>query len=521
MRNRIVICLIDVILVATVNLWAVVVEASDDEDRLIAHILKNVNPLIRPVMNASSPPLIVSMTVQLVYIIKVIERNQIMHTNVWLTLQWKDFQMRWNPVHFGELKKVRVASDKVWLPDIVLFNNADGNYEVSFKPNVVIEYTGQMLWVPPAIYKSSCIIDVEFFPFDEQQCHMNFGSWTYNENEIKLDFVEGAYMDISEYRTSSSWDLIDAPASLVKNKSWIEYQIIIRRKTLFYTVMLIIPTVLMAFLSVVVFCLPTDSREKITLTIQLLLSIVVFLLLVSKILPPTSSTIPLMAKYLLLTFVLNVITILVTVVDINVYFRDPSTHSMPDWVRFIFLEFMPKMLCLKKPRSAFHKFVRETQNVQCRRKSSASRPHPVLQMNLHHPLCSTVGNNLDIKKNSSKPSDPVPAIELTHVNRINEALGERDPITTPFYPLTKEAIDAINAIEYITEYIKENEEQKMKREDWKYVGLVIDRFLLYIFVGITLGGTLGILLSAPHILETVDQKKIIDEIRHHYTRNDL
>ena len=56
--------------------------------------------------------------------------------------------------------------------------SADGNYEVSFKPNVVIEYTGQMLWVPPAIYKSSCIIDVEFFPFDEQQCHMNFGSWT-------------------------------------------------------------------------------------------------------------------------------------------------------------------------------------------------------------------------------------------------------------------------------------------------------------------------------------------------------
>ncbi|VDD88391.1 unnamed protein product [Enterobius vermicularis] len=499
--------------------FAFVVEASDDEDRLIAHILKNVNPLIRPVRNASSPPLIVSMTVQLVYIIKV---------------QWKDFQMRWNPVHFGELKKVRVASDKVWLPDIVLFNNADGNYEVSFKPNVVIEYTGQMLWVPPAIYKSSCIIDVEFFPFDEQQCHMNFGSWTYNENEIKLDFVEGAYMDISEYRTSSIWDLIDAPASLVKNKSWIEYQIIIRRKTLFYTVMLIIPTVLMAFLSVVVFYLPTDSREKITLTAAILLSIVVFLLLVSKILPPTSSTIPLMAKYLLLTFVLNVITILVTVVDINVYFRNPSTHSMPDWVRSIFLQFMPKMLCLKKPRSALHKFARGSQDIQCRRKSSASQPHPVLQMNLHHPLCSTVGNNLfflptrfwynflrDLKNSAIKPKLTAAEIELTHLSHTEELLRERDPVTTPFYPLTKKAINAINAIEYITEYIKKNEEQKMQREDWKYVGMVIDRFLLCVFVGITLGGTIGILLSAPHILETVDQKKIIDEIRHHYRRKDL
>lgn len=85
-------------------------------------------------------------------------------------------------------------------------------------------------------------------------------------------------------------------------------------------------------------CTENSSGEKMTLTISVLLSIVVFLLLVSKILPPTSSTIPLMAKYLLLTFVLNVITILVTVIIINVYFRGPTTHRMPKWVRIVFLQ---------------------------------------------------------------------------------------------------------------------------------------------------------------------------------------
>ncbi|KIH66036.1 hypothetical protein ANCDUO_03638 [Ancylostoma duodenale] len=36
--------------------------------------------------------------------------------------------------------------------------SADGNYEVSFMCNVLIHHSGEVLWVPPAIYKSSCII---------------------------------------------------------------------------------------------------------------------------------------------------------------------------------------------------------------------------------------------------------------------------------------------------------------------------------------------------------------------------
>jgi len=35
---------------------------------------------------------------------------------------------------------------------------------------------GQVLWIPPAIYMSSCGIDITHFPFDIQTCHMKFGS---------------------------------------------------------------------------------------------------------------------------------------------------------------------------------------------------------------------------------------------------------------------------------------------------------------------------------------------------------
>ncbi|CAD6186266.1 unnamed protein product [Caenorhabditis auriculariae] len=470
------------------------VYASDDEERLMVDVFRGYNSLIQPVRNSSETPLIVKIALQLVLLINVDEKDQVMHTNVWLTLKWHDFQMKWNPVNYGEIKQIRVSPDKVWLPDIVLFNNADGNYEVSFMCNVVINHLGEMLWVPPAIYKSSCIIDVEFFPFDEQVCTLVFGSWTYNENEIKLEFEQAEWVDLSEYSASSIWDVIDAPASLVNKRSRIEFQVRIRRKTLFYTVVLIIPTVLMAFLSMAVFFLPTDSGEKITLTISVLLSIVVFLLLVSKILPPTSSTIPLMAKYLLLTFVLNVITILVTVVIINVYFRGPTTHRMPHWVRIIFLEFLPKLMCMQRPKSATRR--------NAARRGMAQLPGVgqfALNPAAHHPFCPSADER-----------------NTNHRAMANHNDIDKDATTSAYYPLSPDALRAIDAIEYITDHLKQDEQHKMFRDDWKYVAMIIDRLLLYVFFGITVGGTCGILFSAPYVFQGIEQQQVLSHLVEQY-----
>ena len=48
---------------------------------------------------------------------------------------------------------------------------------------------GQSQWKPPAIYHSSCEMDVEYFPFDEQTCVMKFGSWTYDGFQVHTEHV--------------------------------------------------------------------------------------------------------------------------------------------------------------------------------------------------------------------------------------------------------------------------------------------------------------------------------------------
>jgi hypothetical protein len=65
--------------------------------------------------------------------------------------------------------------------------SADGNYEVTLMTKATLKYTGEVVWKPPAIYKSSCEINVEYFPFDEQSCNMKFGSWTYNGIQVRIE----------------------------------------------------------------------------------------------------------------------------------------------------------------------------------------------------------------------------------------------------------------------------------------------------------------------------------------------
>ena len=80
----------------------------------------------------------------------------------------------------------------------------------------------------------------------------------------------------------------------------------------------------------------------------ILLALVFFLTLLYKLTPP-STTIPLITKYLLFTFIMHVIAIMSSVIILNWNFRTPRTHRMPMWVRSVFLNYLPRLLFMTRP----------------------------------------------------------------------------------------------------------------------------------------------------------------------------
>ncbi|XP_062235190.1 acetylcholine receptor subunit delta-like isoform X2 [Platichthys flesus] len=264
---------------------------------------------------------------------------------------------------------LRLPPSMLWLPEIVLENNNDAQFQVAYYSNVLVDPTGSCIWLPPAIFRSSCSINVNYFPFDWQNCTLKFTSLTYNAKEIRMLLkeesnetskwtVEWIVIDPASFTENGEWEINHRPAKrntykhipMESNKHQdITFYLVIKRKPLFYIVNIIIPCVLISFLASLVYYLPADSGEKMTLSISVLLAQSVFLLLISQRLPETSMSVPLIVKYLMFIMVLVTIVVLNCVVVLNLHFRTPSTHVMSDWTKKFFLERLPRILRMSHP----------------------------------------------------------------------------------------------------------------------------------------------------------------------------
>ena len=76
---------------------------------------------------------------------------------------------------------------------------------------VMVDYQGNCTLTYTDFYKSTCEIDVTYFPFDEQTCKQVFGSWNFDERYLKLKVDDSdALGDRSEYETNGEWEMAHA-----------------------------------------------------------------------------------------------------------------------------------------------------------------------------------------------------------------------------------------------------------------------------------------------------------------------
>ena len=127
----------------------------------------------------------------------------------------------------------------------------------------------------------------------------------------------------------------------------ITYALVLKRKTLFYTVHLIIPCVGISLLTFVVFYLPSQSGEKIVLSISIELALTVIFPLLADLIPSTSIMMPLLGKYVLFIMILVALSLFNTIIILAIYYREQNqATTMPKWIRYVFTQALPPVLFL-------------------------------------------------------------------------------------------------------------------------------------------------------------------------------
>ena len=69
-------------------------------------------------------------------------------------------------------------------------------------------FTGEVLWVTQAIYKSPCDVKTYNFPFDVHMCNFTFASWTHSEQQLNLTFYDNqATILRMSYYDNPQWEI--------------------------------------------------------------------------------------------------------------------------------------------------------------------------------------------------------------------------------------------------------------------------------------------------------------------------
>ena len=202
--------------------------------------------------------------------------------------------------------------------------------------------------------KSTC----ESFPFDTQHCNIKFGSWTHDKATLNIDSTQ---FDISRYQMNLEWHLEKAESI----RTEVDYEGIFypditfhlhfQRRSLFHILNLIFPIALITLLTITTFILPSESGERLSVAVTLMLATTVFMLLVAETIPESSESVPLVGVFFMICMVKMFVIIIALCVISRLYNRTKTDAPMGRWTRKYIFERLAYSLgarCKNHPRDS-------------------------------------------------------------------------------------------------------------------------------------------------------------------------
>ncbi|CAF3922298.1 unnamed protein product [Rotaria sp. Silwood1] len=293
------------------------------------------------------------------------------------------------------------------------------------------------------------------------------------------------------------------------------YTIRMRRRSLYYFTNIIAPCFLISCMTPLGFLLSPDSGEKLTLRelefdhkkfilihlksseITTLLSVIMFSLVLSEILPSSSTAIPIITIYFICVMFMTAVSVVASVFILSLHNRNSSNHTMPLWIRKYICDYLAWLLLMKRPDHdlSWHAISRRWTSSK---KESDNIHESIGNHQSKIPSESLFNNKFDLLSSNviNVHKEPLVFLEKQHSDSILESAvppatkthdyGYHQNTSNELYicdmdTTCSELRVIISQLAILINYSRKKEKDENESQDWQFAAMVIDRLCLLLF----------------------------------------
>ncbi len=204
------------------------------------------------------------------------------------------------------------------------------------------------------LWKTICKVRSTYFPFDQQHCTIIIRSGSHDSQSIKFfqrrpierhSFIRGEWELLQSYTEITDERISDFGQT---NYSLVRFTLILKRNHLYYLIKIILPFTLVSFVTLFTFLLPPQTGEKLTLNVTILLSLVIYLQLLTEYIPKSDDETPILTLFCNANFFLVFLSCIMTVYILYLYHRPSTSYiaCVPAYMKLILLDYLsPFVYC--------------------------------------------------------------------------------------------------------------------------------------------------------------------------------
>ena len=238
----------------------------------------------------------------------------------YLIAKWTDQLLHWDETQFDAVTRISVESDEIWVPSLkqaAVAKIAD-SYFVS---SVWLDKNGTASMVLAGEFIGYCEVDTLYYPADKQTCMFTVLATSNDASELSLDLIKDS-VETNLFTKHGEWSINDSTANAISffdrdiglQLVGCMFRLNLTRRPLSILIYTCLPLAFIAILNMVIYVVPVSSGERVSFSVQILLTLIFFITSINDGIPRHALQIPLLSRAMAVLIFMCSVNVIISVI---------------------------------------------------------------------------------------------------------------------------------------------------------------------------------------------------------------